>query len=74
MTKRWANEQRVELDPLRDVHGPRGSDQWRWYWLSLGLLINRHCPDAIPDSVVSEHLDHVWNTQRHMLPFDVDGE
>ena len=30
VTKRWANEARVDLvDPLRDVHGPRGSDQWR---------------------------------------------
>ncbi len=72
--KRWVETERVELDSMRDVHGPRGSDQWRWWWLSLGLLINRHCAEAHDNDVVSDHLDQVWTTQRHMLPFYVDGE
>ena len=73
MKKRWANTKRVEIDnPMRDIRGPRGSDQWKFWHLSLGLLINRHVAEAIPDSVVSEHLDHVWNSQKHLLPFDGD--
>lgn len=69
MTKQWANTERVELGTFR---GPQGSDRWRWWWLSLGLLINRHCAEAHDDSLVSEHLDHVWNTQRHALPFPLE--
>jgi hypothetical protein len=74
VTKRRANAERVELDPMRDVRGPRGSDQWKWWWSSIGLLTNRHCAEAHDNDVVSGHLDHVWNTQRHLLPFYVEGD
>ena len=71
MTRKWITTERVELvDGLR---GPHGSDQWRWHWLSLGLLINRHCAEAHDDSVVSDHLDYVWNSQQQLLPFHLEG-
>lgn len=40
----------------------------RWRILSLYLLINRHCPDCFDDDEVSQHLRHVWTTQKHLLP------
>jgi len=43
-----------------------------WRWLSLGLLVNRHCAEFIDDEIIAEHLRHVWATQRDQLPFCTD--
>jgi hypothetical protein len=71
MKQRWVVQRRVEVgDPLRDVRGPRDSDTWRWWWLSLGLVVNRHCADFQSDESVSEALDRVWNDPvNYPLPF-----
>ena len=68
----WGNEQVVNLDPMRPVRGRYGSDSWRWWWLSLSLLTNRHVGEHVEDSEVSRHLAKVWNEQRHLIPFDVE--
>ena len=68
----WTNERHVELDPMRPVRGRHHSDSWVWHWLSLGLLVNRHVPEFIDDSVISEHLHHVWDTQCNDIPFLVE--
>jgi len=70
MTKKWINETRVEMP--ENFRGQPTSDRYLWWYLSLGLLINRHIPDCIPDDVASEHLDRVWREQRHMLPFPLE--
>lgn len=70
--QKWTNEQCVTLDAMSSVRGPKGSDQWVFHWLALGLLINRHVPSFVDDDTVSEHLHHVWDTQRNDLPFATD--
>jgi hypothetical protein len=75
MAKKWTNDRVVQIvEPIDELRGPRGSDQWLFWWMSLGLLINRHVPDCIPDEVVSQHLDHVFRTQEHLMPFNTPGE
>jgi hypothetical protein len=68
----WIERERVNLDPMRPVRGRCGSDSWRWHWLTLALLTNRHVPDCMPDEVVSKHLAKVWKEQRHLIPFDME--
>ncbi len=68
----WTPEHIVELDKMRDVRGPRGTSEWAWHWLCLGLLINRHCPEAFDDDVVERELHRVWNEQCGDIPFLVE--
>lgn len=71
MRKKWKTERSVKVgDPLLEFHGPRDSDQWRWWWLSLGLQINRHVAEYHDAETVSQHLDRVWNDpEKYPLPF-----
>jgi len=68
----WTSEHVVKLDKMRDVRGRYGSDSWRWHWLTLALLTNRHVGEHVEDSEVSRHLAKVWKEQRHLIPFDVE--
>lgn len=52
----------------REVAG-RLTDEKIWRELSLGLLINRHCPEFFDDDEVSRELRRVWADQRHLLPW-----
>lgn len=47
---------------------PYESDLWIWSRYALTLEINRHVPDAFPDDLVSEHLQHV-RANIPLLPF-----
>jgi hypothetical protein len=69
---KWNAEAHVTLDPMRPVRGRYGSDSWRWHWLTLSLLTNRHVGEHVEDSEVSRHLAKVWKEQRHLIPFDVE--
>jgi len=68
---KWTPQRTVQCGVSLRRHD---TDLYRWWWLSLGLLINRHCADMHDDETVSRHLDHVWNTQRHLMPFQIEGE
>ncbi len=39
--------------------------------LSLSLIINRSVPDCFDDEEVLQHLRHVIQTHRHLIPFRV---
>ena len=52
MTKRWAETERVELDP-------RSFEQRLWDEFSLALIFPRFIPSIIDDETIDAYLHHV---------------
>lgn len=61
----WSNGAPVEISRGRF---PRESDGWIWERYALYLVINRHVAEAMPDDLVSEHLQRV--RENIDLPYD----
>ncbi len=60
------------MDSRGNLQSSIPESERQWHWLSLGLLINRHCAEFIDDEDVREHLKKVWTEQRHLMPFGTE--
>jgi hypothetical protein len=72
MASRFASRPRNwQAADSRDVSGGL-TDEKIWRELSLGLVINRRCPEFFTDDEVSQELRRIWAT--YWLPWQISDE